>query len=354
MRIFLSVLVLLKIQASPLPVLQDTNSDVIFKQATPDIETNHVNPTPLKQTPQEIQKEATQKANQEATEKTQEAKRLDAQIKILQEQIKNQAAQTKPSLQQKRSKMSQRTQKKKAMNYKISKQKSGFFLGVGYGVGIIHESYNSQQANSTSLGIAQNQEIFTTLPNLSGVANMANLELGYQQYFSPYFGSRVYGDLLFIPGFASFDQLNNAPSKNLGSFFYALGSLDMDLLLDAPLERQKKHFLGLYAGFGVGLMVLRDQSGKAFQGILANGYTSPNALWKMLVQVDYTVNLGIAFTYNRNLRFEVGTKIPLTYLRLGFETPATYKSSTNSQTLISQDTGFKRSTLLVMNVLYVF
>ncbi|BEG56440.1 hypothetical protein NHP21005_01280 [Helicobacter sp. NHP21005] len=244
---------------------------------------------------------------------------------------------------------------KKAANYKIAKEKSGFFLGGGYGWGLITESYNSQQAKSVALGIPEQQMIFSTLPTLSGAANMMNVELGYQQYFNPYFGTRIYGDLLFIPGFGKYATLNGSTTANgFGGFFYGLGSLNMDMLFDAPLERQKKHFLGIYAGFGVGLMVLKDKRYNAFSQVVQAGFSSPDTLWHTLVQVDYTINLGVAFTYNRHLRFEVGTKIPLTYLRLGFETPATYTSKSNSQQLISEDTGFKRSSLLVMNVLYAF
>lgn len=244
---------------------------------------------------------------------------------------------------------------KKAANYKIAKEKSGFFLGGGYGWGLITESYNSQQAKSVVLGIPEQQMIFSTLPTLSGAANMMNVELGYQQYFNPYFGTRIYGDLLFIPGFDKYATLNGSTTANsFGGFFYGLGSLNMDMLFDAPLERQKKHFLGVYAGFGVGLMVLKDKRYNAFSQVVQAGFSSPDTLWHTLVQVDYTINLGVAFTYNRHLRFEVGTKIPLTYLRLGFETPATYTSKSSSQQLISEDTGFKRSSLLVMNVLYAF
>ncbi|GMB96229.1 outer membrane beta-barrel protein [Helicobacter sp. NHP22-001] len=276
---------------------------------------------------------------------------LDEKIKVLKNKIKGMGG--TPQTEFRYTKKG--TRAKKVANHKIAKEKSGFFLGGGYGFGTINESYNSQQAKSVALGIPEQQEIFSVLPKLSGAANMANVELGYQQYFNPYFGARIYGDLLFIPGFANYTTLNdNTTSRGFGGFFYGLGSLNMDLLFDAPLEKQKKHFIGAYAGFGVGLMVLKDRCYNAFRQVLQEGYNSPNTLWKTLIQVDYTINLGVAFTYNRHLRFEVGTKIPLTYLRLGFETPATYTNKNNSQQLISEDTGFKRSSLLVMNVLYAF
>ncbi|WP_285758699.1 outer membrane beta-barrel protein [Helicobacter heilmannii] len=287
---------------------------------------------------------------------------LDEQIQNLKEQIKDMGV--VPQTQYKSSKSPKNTHAKytrkdkrarKALNRQIGKDKSGFFLGGGYGWGLITESYNSQQAKSVVLGTPEQQEMFSTLPNLSGAANMMNVELGYQQYFNPYFGTRIYGDLLFIPGFGKYTTLNgNTTPRGFGGFFYGLGSLNMDMLFDAPLERQKKHFIGAYAGFGVGLMVLKDKRYNAFSQVVQAGFSSPDTLWHTLVQVDYTINLGVAFTYNRHLRFEVGTKIPITYLRLGFETPAIYTSKSNSQQLISEDTGFKRSSLLVMNILYAF
>nr|WP_231630273.1 outer membrane beta-barrel protein [Helicobacter heilmannii] len=287
---------------------------------------------------------------------------LDEQIQNLKEQIKDMGV--VPQTKYKSSKSPKNTHAKytrkdkrarKALNRQIGKDKSGFFLGGGYGWGLITESYNSQQAKSVVLGTPEQQEMFSTLPNLSGAANMMNVELGYQQYFNPYFGTRIYGDLLFIPGFGKYTTLNgNTTPRGFGGFFYGLGSLNMDMLFDAPLERQKKHFIGAYAGFGVGLMVLKDKRYNAFSQVVQAGFSSPDTLWHTLVQVDYTINLGVAFTYNRHLRFEVGTKIPITYLRLGFETPAIYTSKSNSQQLISEDTGFKRSSLLVMNILYAF
>lgn len=241
---------------------------------------------------------------------------------------------------------------KKIKSYNIAKEKSGFFLGGGYALGMLEESYSSSQVIDGALGIKVSNDVFQGPVVLKGWANMLNLELGYQRYFNPYFGTRLYGDLLFEPGLGGLKS-NGGGTQDGGKFFYALGSLDMDALFDAPLDRQREHFLGGYLGFGIGLMFLSDHSHGALQQV-QNSYTSRNVLWKMLMQVDYTINLGMAFTYKRHLRFELGTKIPLTYLRLGFETPATYSNAQGSRTLISSNTGFKRSSFLVMNVLYMF
>ncbi|WP_281769467.1 outer membrane beta-barrel protein [Helicobacter ailurogastricus] len=334
------------------------------KIPTPKTFSNRPKPTPKTQ---ETQEDALHVMPSKVLEDTQSKDsdrlhELDEKIKILKGQIKDLGGKPETKYEYAKDYLDKHfkhakkgVRAKKAASYKIAKEKSGFFLGGGWGLGMIDESYNSQQAKSVALGIPQQQEMFKKLPKLSGAANMMNVELGYQQYFNPYFGTRIYGDLLFIPGFANYTTLNgDTASRGFGGFFYALGSLNMDMLFDAPLEKQKKHFIGAYAGFGVGLMMLKDKSYTAFRQVVQEGYTSPETLWRTLVQVDYTINLGVAFTYNRHLRFEVGTKIPLTYLRLGFETPATYKSKGNGQQLISEDTGFKRSSLLVMNVLYVF
>ncbi|BCZ16884.1 hypothetical protein NHP190003_01660 [Helicobacter sp. NHP19-003] len=337
------------------------------KPATPQQTTQPPQPQRANNQPQEDRENALHVLPSKAPENpnTENAEHLDAldkQIQTLKKQITDLGGKPQTKFEYAKDYLDKHfkhakkgVRAKKAAGYKIAKEKSGFFLGGGYGWGIIDESYHSQQAKSVALGIPEQQEIFSTLPNLSGTANMMNVELGYQQYFNPYFGTRIYGDLLFIPGFGKYATLNgNTTSHGFGGFFYGLGSLNMDLLFDAPLEKQRKHFLGAYAGFGVGLMVLKDKRYSAFNQVVQAGFSSPDTLWRTLVQVDYTINLGVAFTYNRHLRFEVGTKIPLTYLRLGFETPAIYTSKSNSQQLISEDTGFKRSSLLVMNVLYAF
>ncbi|MFC3847225.1 outer membrane beta-barrel protein [Helicobacter baculiformis] len=244
---------------------------------------------------------------------------------------------------------------KKLESYKIAKEKSGFFLGGGYGVGILEESYTGVQVIDTTLGIPVANDVFNTNVTIKGVANMLNLELGYQQFFNLYFGTRIYGDLLVVPGLATISTLNNKnSSKGFGKWVYGLGSLNMDALVDVPLDKQKQHFIGAYAGFGVGMMVLRGMSSSAFNEVIANAYKSSNVFWKMLMQADYTINIGLVFTYKRHLRFELGTKIPLTYLRLGMESAATYYNGQNSRTLIGNNIGFKRSSFAVLNVLYVF
>nr|SFZ73111.1 OMP1022 [Helicobacter salomonis] len=240
-------------------------------------------------------------------------------------------------------------------SYSIAKEKSGFFLGGGFGVGGLEESYSGDQVLSTDLGIKVPNDVFSAPVSLKSTFGMLNLELGYQQFFNLYFGTRIYGDLLVIPGLATIGTLNgNSTNKGFGKLFYALGSLDMDALIDIPLDKQKQHFIGAYAGFGVGLMLLRDFKNAAFNQVVANAYKSPNIFWKMLAQADYTINLGLAFTYKRHVRFELGTKIPLTYLRFGTESPAVYTNSQSSKTLLSGDIGFKRTTFMVFNVLYVF
>ncbi|WP_104637377.1 outer membrane beta-barrel protein [Helicobacter felis] len=244
---------------------------------------------------------------------------------------------------------------KKIENYQIAKEKSGFFLGGGYGVGLLEGSYQGNSVLDTTLGINVPNDVFNNNVSLSGWANMLNLEIGYQQYFNPYFGTRIYGDLLVIPGLATISRLNKEQnSKGFGKWIYGLGSLNMDALADIALDKKKEHFIGAYVGFGVGMMVLKSLSAPAFSAVLANGYKSQHVLWNMLMQADYTINLGLAFTYKRHLRFELGTKIPLTYLRLGMETAATYHNGQNSRTLIGDKIGFKRSTFGMLSVLYVF
>ncbi|WP_104749564.1 outer membrane beta-barrel protein [Helicobacter cynogastricus] len=244
---------------------------------------------------------------------------------------------------------------KKIENYKIAKEKSGFFLGGGYGIGLLEGSYKGSSVLDTALGISVSNDVFKSNVALSGLANMLNLEIGYQQYFNPYFGTRIYGDLLVIPGLTTISHLNKQhSSKGFGKWIYGLGSLNMDALADIALDKKKEHFIGAYVGFGVGMMILKSLSAPAFSAVLANSYKSQHVLWNMLMQADYTINLGLAFTYKRHLRFELGTKIPLTYLRLGMETAASYHNGQNSRTLIGDDIGFKRSTFGMLSVLYVF
>uniref|UniRef100_UPI002E26FF61 outer membrane beta-barrel protein n=1 Tax=Helicobacter labacensis TaxID=2316079 RepID=UPI002E26FF61 len=284
-----------------------------------------------------------------------EVRRLKEQIRALGQTPQTQHYYSKKYMEKHYKNRDWRFKAQKLESYSIAKEKSGFFLGGGFGVGGLQESYSGAQVLSSSLGIRVPNDVFNRAITLKNTIGMFNVELGYQQFFNLYFGTRVYGDLLLIPGLANIDTLNgNNNSQGFGKLFYGLGSLNMDALIDIPLDRAKEHFIGAYAGFGVGLMILRDFSNKAFNQVVANGYKSPDIFWKMLMQADYTINLGLAFTYKRHLRLELGTKIPLTYLRFGAETPATYANAQSSKTLISGNIGFKRTSFVVVNVLYVF
>ncbi|EJC53948.1 outer membrane beta-barrel protein [Helicobacter pylori] len=246
-------------------------------------------------------------------------------------------------------KISSKKRKKLLKSFSIADDKSGVFLGGGYAYGELNLSYQGEMLDKYG---ANAPSAFKNNININAPVSMISVKFGYQKYFVPYFGTRFYGDLLLGGGALK----ENALKQPVGSFFYVLGAMNTDLLFDMPLDfKTKKHFLGVYAGFGIGLMLYQDKPNQNGRDLVVGGYSSPNFLWKSLIEVDYTFNVGVSLTLYRKHRLEIGTKLPISYLRMGVEEGAVYHNKENDERLlISANNQFKRSSFLLVNYAFIF
>ncbi|WQW58982.1 outer membrane protein [Helicobacter pylori] len=160
----------------------------------------------------------------------------------------------------------------------MAKSKSGFFIGVILGdIGV------SAHSN------ARSYESFESLNNIQASPLLYGLRSGYQKYFANGISAlRFYGEYLggAMKGFKS-DSLVS----------YQTASLNIDLLMDKPIDKEKRFALGIFGGVGVG-----------WNGMYQNlkeikGYSQPNAFGLVL-------NLGVSMTLNLKHRFELALKMP--------------------------------------------
>ncbi len=244
-------------------------------------------------------------------------------------------------------KISSKKKEKLLKSFSIANDRSGVFLGGGYAYGELNLSYQGEMLDRYG---ANAPSAFKNNININAPVSMISVKFGYQKYFVPYFGTRFYGDLLLGGG-----ALKEKALKQ-GSFFYVLGAVNTDLLFDMPLDfKTKKHFLGIYAGFGIGLMLYQDKPNQNGRNLVVGGYSSPNFLWKSLIEVDYTFNVGVSLTLYRKHRLEIGTKLPISYLRMGVEEGAIYQNKEDDERLlVSANNQFKRSSFLLVNYAFIF
>lgn len=253
---------------------------------------------------------------------------------------------------------SEEQKEKLIKKYYQADQKSGLFLGITAGYGSLYNNYNDGLYNRTSTTVADLQSQTTGVLK-SPLKTYSNLimfggKLGYQAFFNPYFGARIYGDAMLSTG----NILDSDTKNKIGTLVYMLGAMNADLLVDFPLDKRKKYFIGAFVGVGIGVMILLDNADKnAIKSLMKDqNYSSPNVLWNTLLQVDYTFNAGLSFTLNRKNKIELGAKIPWNFLRLGLESPATYTNSIDEtqKTLVSKDIEFSRSIIWNVNYIYLF
>ncbi|KFH28823.1 membrane protein [Helicobacter pylori] len=244
-------------------------------------------------------------------------------------------------------KISSKKKEKLLKSFSIADDRSGVFLGGGYAYGELNLSYQGEMLDRYG---ANAPSAFKNNININAPVSMISVKFGYQKYFVPYFGTRFYVDLLLGGGALKENALKQ------GSFIYILGAMNTDLLFDMPLDfKTKKHFLGVYAGFGIGLMLYQDKPNQNGRDLVVGGYSSPNFLWKSLIEVDYTFNVGVSLTLYRKHRLEIGTKLPISYLRMGVEEGAIYQNKEDDERLlVSANNQFKRSSFLLVNYAFIF
>ncbi|MCQ2882761.1 outer membrane protein [Helicobacter pylori] len=160
----------------------------------------------------------------------------------------------------------------------MAKSKSGFFIGVILGdIGV------SAHSN------ARSYEGFEPLSNIQASPLLYGLRSGYQKYFANGISAlRFYGE--YLGG-----AMKGFKSDSLAS--YQTASLNIDLLMDKPIDKEKRFALGIFGGVGVG-----------WNGMYQNlkevkGYSQPNAFGLVL-------NLGVSMTLNLKHRFELALKMP--------------------------------------------
>ncbi|UEB13598.1 outer membrane beta-barrel protein [Helicobacter pylori] len=173
----------------------------------------------------------------------------------------------------------------------MAKNKSGFFIGVILGdIGVSAHSY----------------EKFELLSNIQASPLLYGLRSGYQKYFANGISAlRFYGE--YLGG-----AMKGFKSDSLAS--YQTASLNIDLLMDKPIDKEKRFALGIFGGVGVG-----------WNGMYQNlkeikGYSQPNAFGLVL-------NLGVSMTLNLKHRFELALKMPP--LKEASQTFLYYFKSTN-------------------------
>ncbi len=156
----------------------------------------------------------------------------------------------------------------------MAKNKSGFFIGVILGdIGVSAHPY----------------EKFELLSNIQASPLLYGLRSGYQKYFANGISAlRFYGE--YLGG-----AMKGFKSDSLAS--YQTASLNIDLLMDKPIDKEKRFALGIFGGVGVG-----------WNGMYQNlkevkGYSQPNAFGLVL-------NLGVSMTLNLKHRFELALKMP--------------------------------------------
>ncbi len=286
-----------------------------------------------------------------------ENQQLDEKIKNLKQQLTEKGVSPKEMdkdkfeeeyLERTYPKLSSKKRKKLLKAYSIADDKSGVFLGGGYAYGELNLSYQGEMLDRYGVN---SSSAFKNNIKINVPVSMISAKFGYQKYFVPYFGTRFYGDLLLGGGVLK----EVALKQPVGSFIYVLGAVNTDLLFDMPLDfKTKKHFLGVYAGFGIGLMLYQDKPNQNGRDLIVGGYSSPNFLWKSLIEVDYTFNVGVSLTLYRKHRLEIGTKLPISYLRMGVEEGAIYQNKDDERLLISANNQFKRSSFLLVNYAFIF
>ncbi|TPH40985.1 outer membrane beta-barrel protein [Helicobacter pylori] len=156
----------------------------------------------------------------------------------------------------------------------MAKNKSGFFIGVILGdIGVSAHSY----------------EKFEPLSNIQASPLLYGLRSGYQKYFANGISAlRFYGE--YLGG-----AMKGFKSDSLAS--YQTASLNIDLLMDKPIDKEKRFALGIFGGVGVGWNGMYQNLKEVKE------YSQPNAFGLVL-------NLGVSMTLNLKHRFELALKMP--------------------------------------------
>lgn len=276
--------------------------------------------------------------------------------------------------------------------YTLADKKSGAFASISIGFGNISQTYTDGLYNRTNNVPADDKDASSCnetdksgckitgvfINGTQGIAVESDVfafggGFGYQKFFNPYFGSRLYGDGLLSAGSETIG------GEKVGSFYYVLGGMNVDLLGELPFgvftksRFWEKFAVGGYFGLNIGVMLLFDESNENLYKYVVDPstsiYTSKDVLWNYQLQVDYGLNMGFSISFTHKYKLDIGAKVPMSViglpseLRLGLESPARYDGFkvngegdfvADSQTLVSKDITFKRSPIFTISFIQLF
>lgn len=266
---------------------------------------------------------------------------------------------------------------KHAKSYSIADRKSGAFSGVMLGVANLTQNYQDGLYNRIN-NVPKDEAGFVCTDTdksgckISGIFHngeqgidfVSNLfafggGFGYQRFFNPFLGTRLYGDGLLSAGTERIGE------EAVGSFYYVLGGMNVDVLAELPFsifgtlgENRvlKDMAVGLYGGLSIGVLLFFDQANENLAKY-TNGLTSKDVLWNYLLQVDYGFNLGASFSLTSRYKLDFGAKIPMSAvglpseLRLGLESTASYS---NGESIVSKDIVITRTPFWYASFIMLF
>lgn len=271
------------------------------------------------------------------SENTMEQDKLDLEIQALQQKIKSYGYEPKGEI----------LKQQNLLKHRDFYLKNGFFLGISIGIGTIYNAYDDGKYNrKNNVEGASNVGVLLQKFDTSAVDLFFGGKIGYQNFFSSYFGTRIYGDALLGSGTIKYNGIS------VGKNTYMLGALNFDFLGEYPIG--KNFDIGVFLGFGFGVTLMSEEAKNIDNLLLDKNFLSENILWKTFWQIDYALNIGCSFSYLKKHRFELGLKIPVSFLRLGLEKTAVYSNGSEEKELMSQDIDFNRSSFFTLGYIYVF
>lgn len=170
--------------------------------------------------------------------------------------------------------------------------KSGLFVGIDLGASILTQDYRGESSSE-----------ITTM-KYSYLMSQIGFRLGYQHYFTPANGLRLYGSYAFArTGMVNVEEntRNSGANRITDQYFYATKRLEVNLDYLLDLVKTENSSAGVYLGvfYGAPTITLNRKNAR------------PHQFSGDLKQRIVGINLGLQMTLANHHRIEVGAKIPL-------------------------------------------
>ncbi|MCI7710584.1 MAG: outer membrane protein [Helicobacter sp.] len=173
--------------------------------------------------------------------------------------------------------------------------KSGLFVGIDLGASLLTQAFRLESSGENPF-----RNSITTM-KYSYLMPQIGFRLGYQHYFTPANGVRLYGSYAVARTGIVDETRNTVTDQILGQQFYATKRLEanLDYLLD--LVKTENSSAGVYLGmfYGASIITLNRKNAR------------PDQFSGNLKQRIVGINLGLQMTLADHHRIEVGAKIPL-------------------------------------------